>query len=87
MRPAKEDGFADELRQIVDDGPMRRYRGMVPESDTNGDRADDWDTLVRRVSLRCGTGVGSPGVGTNFKRPSLRRRDRPTGENTGTRGW
>ena len=35
---------------------------MLPENDPHGDRVDDWDALVRRVSRLCGAEIDSAEV-------------------------
>jgi hypothetical protein len=56
---ARRDGIADALLQIIGDDPTGRYLRTLPENDPHGDRLDDWDALVRRVSRLCGAEIDS----------------------------
>ncbi len=58
----RQEGIADALLQIVGDGSPRRYARMLPENDLDGDRVDDWEALVRRVSRLCGAEIDSAEV-------------------------
>jgi hypothetical protein len=64
---ARQDLILDALLQVVGDGPVDRYRRMLPENDPNGDRVDDWDALVRRVSRLCGAEIDSAEVATGVR--------------------
>jgi hypothetical protein len=64
---ARQDRILDALLQVVGDGPVDRYRRMLPENDPNGDRVDDWDALVRRVSRLCGAEIDSAEVATGVR--------------------
>lgn len=59
---SRQDGITEALLQIVGDGSIDRYRRMLPENDPEGDRVDDWEALVRRVSRLCGAEVDSAEV-------------------------
>lgn len=65
---ARQDGITEALLQIVGDGSMDRYRRMLPENDLDGDRVDDWDALVRRVSRLCGAEIDSAEVAEGLKK-------------------
>ena len=65
---ARQEGITDALLQIVGDGPADRYRRMLPENDLDGDRVDDWDALVRRVSRLCGAEIDSAEVAAGLRR-------------------
>ena len=64
---ARQDGIADALQQIIGDDPTGRYLRMLPENDTNGDRLDDWEALVRRVSRLCGAEIDSAEVAVGVR--------------------
>ena len=64
---ARQDGIADALLQIIGDEPTGRYRRMLPENDPEGDRVDDWDALVRRVSRLCGAEIDSAEVAAGLR--------------------
>jgi regulator of protease activity HflC (stomatin/prohibitin superfamily) len=64
---ARQAGILDALHQIIGDDPTDRYRRMLPENDPNGDRADDWDALVRRVSRLCGAEIDSAEVADRLR--------------------
>ncbi len=64
----RQDGIADALLQVIGDGPTDRYRRVLPENDPNGDRADDWDALVHRVSRLCGAEIDSAEVAAGLRR-------------------
>ncbi|HIH03026.1 MAG TPA: hypothetical protein HA263_03950 [Methanoregulaceae archaeon] len=64
---ARQDGIADALVQVIGDGQKNRYRRMLPENDPNGDRVDDWDALVRRVSRLCGAEIDSAEVAAGLR--------------------
>lgn len=40
---------------------------MLPENDPHGDRVDDWDALVRRVSRLCGAAIDSAEVAAGLR--------------------
>ena len=40
---------------------------MLPENDPNGDRVDDWEALVRRVSRLCGAEIDSAEVAAGLR--------------------
>ncbi len=64
---ARQDGIADALQQIIGDDPTGRYLRTLPENDTNGDRLDDWEALVRRVSRLCGAEIDSAEVAVGVR--------------------
>ena len=64
---ARQDGIADALQQIIGDDPTGRYLRTLPENDTNGDRVDDWEALVRRVSRLCGAEIDSAEVAAGVR--------------------
>ena len=64
---ARQDGIADALAQVIGDDPTGRYLRMLPENDTNGDRLDDWEALVRRVSRLCGAEIDSAEVAAGVR--------------------
>ena len=64
---ARQDGIADALLQIIGDDPTGRYLRTLPENDTNGDRVDDWEALVRRVSRLCGAEIDSAEVAAGVR--------------------
>ena len=64
---ARQDGIADALLQIIGDDPTGRYLRTLPENDPNGDRLDDWDALVRRVSRLCGAEIDSAEVASGLR--------------------
>ena len=64
---ARQDGIADALLQIIGDNPPARLSRLLPENDTNGDRMDDWDALVRRVSRLCGAAIDSAEVAAGLR--------------------
>ena len=59
---ARQSAIADALLQIIGDDPTGRYLRTLPENDFNGDRLDDWEALVRRVSRLCGAEIDSAEV-------------------------
>ena len=63
----RQDGIADALLQIVGDGSTDRYRRMLPENDPDGDRVDDWEALVRRISRLCGAEIDSAEVAAGLR--------------------
>ncbi len=64
---ARQDGIADALQQIIGDDPTGRYLRTLPENDLNGDRMDDWEALVRRVSRLCGAEIDSAEVAAGLR--------------------
>ncbi len=64
---ARQEGVTEALLQIVGDGPTGRLSRMLPENDANGDRMDEWDALVRRVSRLCGAEIDSAEVATGVR--------------------
>ena len=64
---ARQDGITEALLQIVDDDEPGRLARLLPENDPHGDRADNWDALVRRVSQLCGAEIDSAEVVTVLK--------------------
>jgi hypothetical protein len=64
---SRQDGITDALLQVVGDGSVDRYRRMLPENDPSGDRVDDWDALVRRVSRLSGAEIDSAEVATGLR--------------------
>lgn len=58
----RQEGILDALQQIFGDDTPRHYSRMLPENDLNGDRVDDWEALVRRVSRLCGAEIDSAEV-------------------------
>ena len=64
---ARQDEIADALQQIIGDDPTGRYLRTLPENDTNGDRLDDWEALVRRVSRLCGAEIDSAEVAAGLR--------------------
>ena len=58
----RQDAIAAALLQILGDDPPDRLARLLPEHDPNGDRMDDWDALVRRVSRLCGAEIDSAEV-------------------------
>ena len=64
---SRQEGIADALLQVIGDGRVERYRRMLPENDPHGDRVDDWEALVRRVSHLCGAEVDSGEVATRLR--------------------
>ena len=59
---ARQDAIAAALLQVAGDDPPARLARLLPEHDPNGDRMDDWDALVRRVSRLCGAEIDSAEV-------------------------
>ena len=59
---ARQDAITDALLQVIGDDPPGRLARVLPEHDPNGDRMDDWDALVRRVSRLCGAELDSAEV-------------------------
>ena len=64
---ARQDGIADALLQMIGDDPTGRYLRTLPENDLNGDRMDDWEALVRRVSRLCGAEIDSAEVAAGVR--------------------
>ena len=64
---ARQNGIADALQQIIGDDPTGRYLRTLPENDLNGDRMDDWEALVRRVSRFCGAEIDSAEVAVGVR--------------------
>ena len=64
---ARQDAVADALLQIIGDDPTGRYLRTLPENDLNGDRMDDWEALVRRVSRLCGAEIDSAEVAAGLR--------------------
>jgi len=64
---ARQDGIADALLQIIGDDPTGRYLRTLPENDPHGDRVDDWEALVRRVSRLCGAAIDSAEVAAGLR--------------------
>ncbi len=64
---ARNGSVLEALLQIVGDDPPGRLSRMLPENDTNGDRMDDWDALVRRVSRLCGAEIDSADVAAGVR--------------------
>jgi hypothetical protein len=65
---ARQGGILDALLQVVGDGPTDQYRRMLPENDRDGDRVDDWEALVRRVSRLCGAEIDSAEAAEGLKK-------------------
>ncbi|MEN6518629.1 MAG: hypothetical protein ABFC38_10610 [Methanospirillum sp.] len=63
----RQEGIADALVQIIGDDTPRHYSRMLPENDLNGDRVDDWEALVRRVSRLCGAEIDSAEVAAGVR--------------------
>ena len=63
----RQDGIADALVQVIGNGSMSRYRRIMPENDPDGDRLDEWETLVRRVSRLCGAEIDSAEVAAGLR--------------------
>jgi hypothetical protein len=59
--------IGDALDEIIGDGPIDRYRRMLPENDAQGDRIDLWESLVADVSRRCGAAVGTSEVAAELR--------------------
>ena len=57
----------EALCQIIGDDPTGRYLRTLPENDLNGDRMDDWEALVRRVSRLCGAEIDSAEVAAGLR--------------------
>lgn len=64
---ARQDGIADTLLKIIGDDPTGRYLTTLPENDPHGDRVDDWEALVRRVSRLCGAEIDSAEVAAGVR--------------------
>ena len=64
---ARQNGIAAALQQIIGDDPTGRYLRTLPENDLNGDRIDDWEALVRRVSRLCGAEIDSAEVAAGLR--------------------
>lgn len=70
---ARQDGIAEALLQIVGDNSMDRYRRLLPENDPHGDRIEDWDALVRRVSRLCGAEIDAAEVAAGLQAITAKR--------------
>lgn len=72
MREVRETSRIGNLRdamdEIIGESSTARYRRMLPENDTTGDRIDDWEALVARVSRRCGAAVDPSEVAAEIRR-------------------
>ncbi len=64
---ARHGSILEALYQIVGDDSTGRYLRTVPENDPHGDRMDDWDALVRRVSRLCGAEIDSAEVAAGLR--------------------
>ncbi len=64
---SRHGGILEALVQIGGDGPIGRLSRMLPENDFNGDRLDDWEALVRRVSRLCGAEIDSAEVAAGVR--------------------
>ena len=64
---ARQDGIADALLQVIGDDSPRRLARLLPENDREGDRVDDWEALVRRVSRLCGAEIDSAEVAAGLR--------------------
>ena len=62
----RQDRIAEALAGIVGKN-VDTYRRLLPENDPHGDRVDDWEALVRRVSHLCGAGVDSGEVAAGLR--------------------
>jgi len=62
----RQDRIAGALAGIVGKN-AGTYRRLLPENDPHGDRVDDWEALVRRVSHLCGAGVDSGEVAAGLR--------------------
>jgi hypothetical protein len=65
---SRQDAIADALLQVAGDDPPARLARLLPERDPNGDRMDEWDALVRRVSRLCGAEIDSAEVAEGQKK-------------------
>ncbi|MEN6516981.1 MAG: hypothetical protein ABFC38_02175 [Methanospirillum sp.] len=68
----REAGIRDALDAIVGEGSLARYRRALPENDPSGDRIDDLDDLVARVSRRAGIAVEPAEVAAEVRRRAER---------------
>ena len=64
---ARQDGIAEALLQVAGDDPPARLARLLPENDPNGDRVDDWEALVRRVSRLCGAEIDTAEVADRLR--------------------
>ena len=64
---ARQDAITDALLQVAGDDPPARLARLLPENDPNGDRVDDWEALVRRVSRLCGAEIDSAEVASGVR--------------------
>ena len=64
---SRQDAIAAALLQIIGDDPPARLARLLPENDPNGDRVDDWEALVRRVSRLCGAEIDSAEVAVGVR--------------------
>lgn len=64
---ARQDGITEALLQIVGDDEPGQLARLLPENDPEGNRVDDWDALVRRVSRLCGAEIDTAEVATVLK--------------------
>jgi hypothetical protein len=64
---ARQDAIADALLQVAGDDPPARLARLLPENDPHGDRVDDWEALVRRVSRLCGAEIDSAEVAAGLR--------------------
>ena len=65
---ARHASVLEALLQVAGDGPVGRLSRMLPENDTNGDRLDDWEALVGRVSRLCGAEIDSAEVASSLRK-------------------
>ena len=63
----RQDRIAEALAGIVGKN-VDTYRRLLPENDPHGDRVDDWEALVRRISHLCGAEVDSGEVAIAVRR-------------------
>ena len=64
---ARHESILEALVQIVGDDPTGRLSRMLPENDPEGNRIDDWEALVRRVSRLCGAAIDSAEVAAGVR--------------------
>lgn len=64
---ARQDGITEALLQIAGDDEPGRFARILPENDPEGDRVDDWDALVRRVSRLCGAEIDTAEVAAGLR--------------------
>lgn len=63
----RQGSIAGALDQIVGSKPIGRYARLLPENDHEGDRIDEWDALVRRVSRLCGAEIDPAEVAAGLR--------------------